>query len=70
MVLSDGMTDFIGTVDEAIDNYQSAVSTLIEGRKLLTDAIIYRKSFVNITEILINNTPYNNTSLTPGQKSI
>ena len=68
VVLSDGMTDFIGTVDEAIDNYQSAVSTLIEGRKLLIDAIIYRKSFVNITEILINNTPYNNTSLTPGQK--
>ena len=67
VVLRDGMTDFIGSVDDAV-NYYLAASTQTEEQKLMTDYIIHCKSFLRINEIQINNTPYNSTSLTQGQE--
>ena len=68
VVLRDGMTDFIGSVDEAINHYISTASTQSEGQKLMTDYITKCKSYLKINEIKINNTPYNATSLYQGQK--
>ena len=68
VVLCDGMTDFIGTADEAVNHYLSTASTQTEGQKLMTDYITHCKSYLKISEIQINNTPYNSTLLTPGQE--
>ena len=68
VILCDGMTEFIGTADEAIERYQEVSSPQTEGRKLMTDYITQCKSFLKISEIRINNTPYNSTSLTHGQE--
>ena len=68
VVLRDGMTDFIGTADEAIDHYLSTASTQTEGQKLMTDYITDCKSFLKISEIQINHTPYNFTSLAHDQE--
>ena len=68
VVLRDGMTDFIGSVDEAISHYLSTASTQSEDHKLMTDYIRNCKSYLTISEIQINNTPYNSTSLTQGQE--
>ena len=68
VVLRDGMTDFMGTADEAINHYLNTATSQTEGRKLITDYIKNCKSYLKISEIQINNTPYNATSLTPGQE--
>ncbi|MBQ6308713.1 MAG: ABC transporter ATP-binding protein [Prevotella sp.] len=68
VVLRDGMTDFIGTADEAIDHYLNSATSHIEGLKLMTNCISRCYSYLKISEIQINNTPYNKTSLTPGQE--
>lgn len=68
VVLRDGMTDFIGTADEAINHYLNTSSIQPEGQKLMTDCITRCKSYLKINEIQINNTPYNSTSLTQGQE--
>lgn len=68
VVLRDGMTDFIGTVDEAVNHYIESSSPQAEEQKLMTDDITNCKSFLNISEIQINNSPYNSTSLTQGQE--
>ena len=57
IVLCDGMTDFIGTAEEAIDHYLKSATTQTENRKLMTDCIGYCKSYLKINEIQINNTP-------------
>ncbi|QVJ80361.1 lipopolysaccharide transport system ATP-binding protein [Prevotella sp. khp1] len=68
VVLRDGMTDFIGTADEAIDHYLATASTQLEGQKLMTDYITDCKNFLKINEIQINHTPYNSTYLTHDQE--
>ena len=68
VVLCDGMTDFIGTADEAVNHYLSTASTQTEGQKLMTDYITQCKSYLKINEIQINNTTCNTTSLSPGQE--
>ena len=68
VVLRDGMTDFIGTADEAISHYQNTASTQTGEQKLLKDSIGYCRSYLKINEIQINNTPYNSTSLSHGQE--
>lgn len=68
LVLRDGMTDFIGTADEAINHYLNTATTQIEGQKLMTDCINRCMSYLKINEIKINNTPYNYTSLAHGQE--
>ena len=68
IVLCDGMTDFIGTAEEAIDHYLKSATTQTENRKLMTDCIGYCKSYLKINEIQINNTPYTTTSLSPRQE--
>lgn len=68
VVLRDGMTDFIGTADDAINHYLNTAITQIEGQKLMTDCINRCKSYLKINEIKINNTPYNYTSLAHGQE--
>jgi lipopolysaccharide transport system ATP-binding protein len=70
VVLCDGMTDFIGTADEAINHYLSTASTQTEGQKLITDYITNCKSYLKINEIQINNAPYNSTSLIQGQEAL
>ena len=68
VVLRDGMTDFIGTADEAINHYMSTASTQIEGQKLIRDYITNCKSYLKISDIQINNTLYNSTTLVHGQE--
>lgn len=68
VVLCDGMTDFIGTADDAINHYLNTSSIQTEGKKLMTDCITRCKSYLKIKEIQINHTPYNSSSLTQGQK--
>ena len=68
VVLCDGMTDFIGTADDAINHYLSTASAQTEEQKLMTDYITNCKSYLRISEIQINHTPYNSTSLAQGQE--
>ena len=68
IVLCDGMTDFIGTADDAVNHYLSTASTQTEGQKLMTDYITHCKSYLKINEIQINNTTCNTTLLSPGQE--
>ena len=68
VVLRDGMTDFIGTADEAINHYLDSSTPQAEEQKLMTECIQECKSFLKISEIQINNTPYNFTSLNHGQE--
>ena len=68
VVLRDGMTDFIGTVDDAVNHYMESSTSQAEEQKLMTDCIQECKSFLRINEIQINNTPYNLTSLNHGQE--
>lgn len=68
MVLRDGMIDYTGNAEDAVNHYLNTVSIHTEGQKLMTDSITKCKSYLNITEIQINNTPYNTTSLTQGQE--
>ena len=68
VVLRDGMTDFIGTADEAIDYYLNDAAANTDDKKLIKDCIKKKKSFLSISEIQINNTPYTTTSLAQGQE--
>jgi lipopolysaccharide transport system ATP-binding protein len=68
VVLRDGMTDFMGTADEAINHYLNSATSQIEGQKLLTDCIRMKKSYISISDLQINNTSYNDTSLKQGQE--
>ena len=68
LVLKDGMTDFIGHVDDAIDHYLKSTELNMADQKLITDGITKCKSFLKINEIRINGTPYNTTSLSHNQE--
>lgn len=68
VVLRDGMTDFIGTVDEAISHYHNTSSHQTDGMELMTNHIRHCKSFLKIEDVQINHTPYDSTSLTQGQE--
>ena len=68
VVLRDGMTDYLGSVDDAINHYLESSTPQVEEQKLITDYIQECKSFLRISEIQINNTPYNSTSLVHGQE--
>ena len=70
VVLRDGMTDFIGTADEAINHYLNSAASQIEGRKLIKDCIRKKKSYISVSDIQINDTPYNVTSLSHGQETL
>jgi lipopolysaccharide transport system ATP-binding protein len=68
IVLRDGMSDFMGTADEAIDYYMEKCSAKTEGAKPIKDCIKEQKSYLRVCDIQINNTSYNTTSLTHGQE--
>ena len=68
VVLKDGMTDFIGPVDDAINHYLSGAVTRAENRKLIKDSILKQHSYLIITDIQINNSPYNTTAIHHGQE--
>lgn len=68
VVLRDGMTDFIGTADEAINHYLETANSQTGEQKQMVDCIERCKSYLKIKEIRINNTPYNATSLSQGQE--
>ena len=70
VVLRDGMTDFIGTVDEAVSHYLETSISQTEEQKLITGCISNQKSFLKISEIQINNTPYHSTTLSAGQETL
>ena len=68
VVLKDGMMDFAGHVDDAIDHYLKSTELNTTNQKLITDGIRKCKSFLKIHEIQINGTPYNTTSLSHNQE--
>lgn len=68
LVLKNGMMDFSGHVDDAIDHYLKSTELNLADQKLITDGIIKCKSFLKINEIRINGTPYNTTSLSHNQE--
>lgn len=68
IVLRDGMTDFIGSADNAIDHYIKGVSCQVQEEKLITDSIRNCKDYLHISEIRINNTVYNSTAIHYGQE--
>lgn len=68
VVLCDGMTDFIGTVDDAINHYQETSNSQTEGQKLMTKCITQCKNYLKIKDIKINGNLYNASSLIPGQE--
>lgn len=68
VVLKDGMMDFAGHVDDAIDHYLKSTELNTANQKLITDGIRKCKSFLNIHEIQINGTPYNTTFLSHNQE--
>ena len=67
VVLKDGRTDFIGTAEDAIQHYLGTVTEQAGEKKQITDSITKCKSFLKISEIQINNTPYNTTTISNGQ---
>lgn len=68
MVLKNGMIDFVGTADEAIDHYVQSVPT--DETKSLVECISWHKDYVDISEIMINNTTQSHTSLRFGQEHL
>ena len=68
VVLKDGMMDFSGHVDDAIDHYLKSTELHTADQKLITDGIKRCKSFLRISEIRINGTPYNTTILSNNQE--
>ena len=68
IVLKDGRTDFIGMADDAIQHYLGTVAEQAGDNKLITDSITKCKNYLEISEIQINNTPYNSTTVSNGQE--
>ena len=68
IVLNDGMTDFIGGVDDAINHYLNGATTT-DGH-LITDSISRCKDYLTINDIQINHTPYNTTTIRHGQDTL
>ena len=68
VVLRDGMTNFIGIAEDAIQHYIGSVEVLAANKKLITENITKCKSYLKINEIQINNTPYNTTTISNGQE--
>lgn len=65
VVLKDGMMDYFGSTEEAVDHYLNQSSQ--EEIKLIKDSIGKRKNYVEISEITINGTNLNTTTLHSGQ---
>lgn len=68
MVLRDGMIDYTGNAEDAVNYYLESTTSQSEDRKLMTDCIDRCKPYLKVSEIRINNTPYNTTSLAQGQE--
>ena len=66
IVLENGGMVFDGTAEEAVDYYINGAAKKEEG--LIVESIQKKKDFVNITEILINGSASNHTSLKNGQE--
>lgn len=65
VVLKDGMMEFMGATEEAVDHYLN--QSTHEVAKLIKDSIGKRKDYVEIDEITINGTSLNSTTLHRGQ---
>ena len=68
VVLKGGRTDFMGGIDEAVQHYLHTATAAVEGQKRMVDCISQCKSYLKISDIQINGTPYNRTSLAHGQE--
>lgn len=68
IVLRDGRTDYMGGIDEAVQHYLQSASPAVEGQKRMVDGIQQCKSYLKISDIQINGTPYNHTALSHDQK--
>ena len=66
VVLENGCVMFDGEVNEAVEYYVSGSTMVEEG--LIVDSISYKKDYLDISEILVNGSPSNHTSLQPGQE--
>lgn len=66
IVLDNGEMVFDGTVDDAINRYMQDATTIENGR--IIDKINFRRSYIDISEILINGTAANHSSLKQGQE--
>lgn len=68
IVLKDGRTDFIGTAEDAIQHYLHSDIPTDGGQQRIVDCISQIKSFLKISDIQINGTPYNHSALVHGQE--
>lgn len=68
MVLCDGMIDYTGNAEDAVNYYLESTTSQSEDRKLMTDCIDRCKPYLKVSEIRINNTPYNATAIHHGQE--
>lgn len=68
IVLKDGMMDFTGSSEEAIGHYLNTDAP--PKQKLITDSIDKHKEYIEISEITINGTSFNTTSLHQGQQHL
>jgi lipopolysaccharide transport system ATP-binding protein len=66
IVLENGGMVFDGEVNEAVDYYIDGAVSKEDGT--IMDSIIYKKDFLDISEILINGTSANRTTLEPRQE--
>ena len=57
VVLKDGMMDYVGSAEDAIDNYLKEKPQ--NGKKLITESFVMQKEYIRINEITFNNNPYN-----------
>ena len=69
IVLKDGMVNFVGMADSAVDHYLAEGVSLQEN-KYITDYIGKRKKYIEISEIRINDTPLSTTTLRPDKKHL
>lgn len=66
LVLENGTIKYIGEIEDAINEYLEDIST--ESNSKIIHKIKYKKSYLNISEILINNSPYRKSIIKSGQK--
>jgi len=66
VVLKNGMIDFMGTADAAVDNYLISNATTTVGR--IKDTITSIKPYINIEKILINGTDQTESTITCDQE--
>lgn len=68
VVLKNGMVDYLGTAEQAVERY--IASNVVKNTGLIKDAIKYCKPGIQITSISFNDTEHSSSTLQPGQNTI